>query len=196
MCGIDQKCYARGEFEAKCVAPAPSLCSSNEDYCKSMASCLPKSEKCPVCAQADKPYWCGLLGGCVSSALSCTLPVDPVKDKSAVSGGISVMGAVGIALLVAGAVGGALFVHQRRQRSQMHEEVRSILSSYLPLEEADERLVTRQVGRAGASGAGSTSARVAPADAANGGDEMEMESNDRQRLNPNANGNGNGGSAV
>ena len=135
MCIKDKKCYPEAELYKQCALQ----CSSSETWCDSTSKCTKPGEPCPACADPAKPRFCPLLTTCVADVYACRPPQEDVPANSGSGGGLTVAG--GLALIIVGSafMGGVFFALWRRQRARLQDDVRAILSTYMPLEELDAR---------------------------------------------------------
>ncbi len=81
-------------------------------------------QTCPSCPDAT-PFFCESKEECMSS----------LSDCAGQGGGMSVGGVFGLILFLGAIAGGGFFVYWKRAKMQMRDEVRNILSEYMPLEE-------------------------------------------------------------
>mmetsp|Transcript_20336 Transcript_20336/g.39945 ORF Transcript_20336/g.39945 Transcript_20336/m.39945 type:complete len:571 (+) Transcript_20336:361-2073(+) len=122
------------------TANRPGICSCALDVVDSETFRHCVSAKCATQAGTDQTYYCVETGECLKDAITCRNrtrdTVEEVKksveeQSTGMSGGKIFL----IVLMCVGTVGAGAFVYHKRQRRQMQEEVRDILSEYMPLEE-------------------------------------------------------------
>lgn len=95
-------------------------------------------------------FFCSETASCVESSQDCVKHASGVEDVD--PGSASSVGVFFIVISVAAVMGGAGFVYHKRSKRQMQEEVRDILSEYMPLEELNSFSAPM---RGGANGGGS-----------------------------------------
>ncbi|GBG26795.1 Vacuolar-sorting receptor 5 [Hondaea fermentalgiana] len=116
----------------------PKICACAIDVVDSdtFRHCI--TAKCAT-ESGDNTYFCVETNECVKDAIECRSrthdTVEEVKKTAEEKSGMSGAKIFFIVIFVTGSVGAAAFVYQKRQRRQMQEEVRDILSEYMPLEE-------------------------------------------------------------
>jgi len=99
--------------------PAICNCASTINADDDLLRCMESK-----CYEKDKPFNCPHSSVCVKDLADCVN----------ISSGMSGVGVFFVVLFVLAVAGGAGFVYHRRVRRQMQEEVRDILSEYVPLE--------------------------------------------------------------
>jgi hypothetical protein len=130
LCTTDKKCYPTATYSKQC------LCGPDEAWCASTSSCQKAAVHCPSCPDATHPVYCPLTGQCLTSVYLC---VPEPQPTSAPVQGTSTGTVLAIVFVAVGLAGSVALVAWRRQRARLHEDVRAILSSYMPLEELDAR---------------------------------------------------------
>jgi len=119
-CFLDSHCYPSDEFSARCS----QTCPNGFVFCKSQGLCKPTIQDCQSCHDPALPFYCSSMSACVATLEGC-------------GKGISLGQLIGILVVVVIAAGGVVVYYWRRQRAKMQEEMRSILSEYMPLEDVN-----------------------------------------------------------
>jgi len=136
LCMKDKKCYAEADYYKQCALQ----CSTGETWCASTSKCVKPSEPCQTCGDAAAPVYCPLLSKCVADVYACKADsTNAPASSSSSSGGMSFGSVLVLVLFVTGIMGFGFLVMWRRQRAVLHDDMRSMLATYMPLDELDAR---------------------------------------------------------